>query len=64
MQCANPEIDYIQRLQIIAGSVFAAGLVQSITGFGLIGIVSRRVGPLTIVPLMILLCIGSVLQIE
>lgn len=51
MRCdsGNSEIDYIQKLQIISGSVAGTGIAQLLLGAtGLIGFISKRVGPLTI----------------
>lgn len=60
MRCSNYKIDYFERLQIISGSVIVAGIVQFLFGAtGIIGFISKRVGPLTITSLMILLCIGN-----
>ncbi|KAI6215689.1 Solute carrier family 23 member 2 [Aphelenchoides besseyi] len=55
-----PEEYYYNRIQTIQGSLTAAAVLLTLFGAtGLIGIISRRIGPLTICPLMILLCVGN-----
>ncbi|KAI6177520.1 Solute carrier family 23 member 2 [Aphelenchoides bicaudatus] len=55
-----PEEYYLDRMRTIQGSLAMAAILLSLAGAtGLIGIISRRIGPLVITPLMILLCLGN-----
>ncbi|CAD5218850.1 unnamed protein product [Bursaphelenchus okinawaensis] len=55
-----PEADYLFRIQTIQGSLAGAALMLILVGAtGLIGIIARRTGPITICPLMVLLCLGN-----
>ncbi|KAI6176255.1 Xanthine/uracil/vitamin C permease family-containing protein [Aphelenchoides bicaudatus] len=56
-----PEEEYLNRIQIVSGSLLVASICLTLIGAtGLISVISKRVGPLTIAPLMILLCVGNV----
>ena len=53
--------EWMSRLAIIQGSLMAASCVQMLIGLtGLIGVITRYVGPLTIAPLMLLLEISVI----
>uniref|UniRef100_A0A8R1I369 Uncharacterized protein n=1 Tax=Caenorhabditis japonica TaxID=281687 RepID=A0A8R1I369_CAEJA len=57
--------DWEEKMQMIAGSCLIAVLIMPILGFtGLVGVISRYIGPVTIVPIMSLLTIGTVPDIE
>lgn len=52
-----PEEDYLNRIRVISGSLFLASVCLTLLGAtGLIGVISKRIGPLTVAPLVILLC--------
>ncbi|EGT36397.1 hypothetical protein CAEBREN_12868 [Caenorhabditis brenneri] len=54
-----------EKMQMISGSCLVAVLIMPILGFtGLIGVISKYIGPVTIVPIMSLLTIGTVPDIE
>ncbi|CAD5225577.1 unnamed protein product [Bursaphelenchus xylophilus] len=55
-----PEESVLYRIQTIQGSLAGAALMLIFVGAtGLIGIIARRTGPVTICPLMVLLCLGN-----
>ncbi|KAH7673167.1 Protein C51E3.6, partial [Aphelenchoides avenae] len=52
---------YLDKINMVAGSLAAASVLQILAGaFGIAGVLSRRVGPITIVPLLLLLCISAI----
>ncbi|KAH7708624.1 xanthine/uracil permease [Aphelenchoides avenae] len=52
---------YLGKINMVAGSLAAASMLQILAGaFGIAGLLSRRVGPITIVPLLLLLCISAI----
>ncbi|EFO92426.1 hypothetical protein CRE_11105 [Caenorhabditis remanei] len=54
-----------EKMQLISGSLFLAVLIMPIMGVtGLVGKISKHIGPITIVPMLVLLCIGTVPDIE
>ncbi|PIC35884.1 hypothetical protein B9Z55_015094 [Caenorhabditis nigoni] len=54
-----------EKMQMISGSCLIAVLIMPILGFtGLVGKISKYIGPVTIVPIMSLLTIGTVPDIE
>ncbi|EGT33905.1 hypothetical protein CAEBREN_29885 [Caenorhabditis brenneri] len=54
-----------EKMQMISGSCLIAVLIMPLLGFtGLIGVISKYIGPVTIVPIMSLLTIGTVPDIE
>ncbi|CAO4375010.1 unnamed protein product [Caenorhabditis nigoni] len=54
-----------EKMQMISGSCLLAVLIMPIMGFtGVIGKISKYIGPVTIVPIMSLLTIGTVPDIE
>ena len=56
-----PEQHYLSRIQTIEGSLVCSSLLLILIGStGAIGIVSKLIGPVTIFPLMMLLCLGNV----
>uniref|UniRef100_A0A914EBD5 Uncharacterized protein n=1 Tax=Acrobeloides nanus TaxID=290746 RepID=A0A914EBD5_9BILA len=53
--------DYLNKLRMIQGSLICASFIPMILGTtGLIGLIARRVGPITICPVLILLCLDNV----
>uniref|UniRef100_A0A8R1HTC5 Uncharacterized protein n=1 Tax=Caenorhabditis japonica TaxID=281687 RepID=A0A8R1HTC5_CAEJA len=53
------------KMQLISGSLFIATFLMPLFGItGLIGKISRYIGPVTIVPILVLLCVGTVPDIE
>lgn len=55
-----PQSEYYNKLQMISGSLMGASLIMIFFGIsGLIGKISRYVGPVTITPLLILLCLSA-----
>ncbi|CAI2351052.1 unnamed protein product [Caenorhabditis sp. 36 PRJEB53466] len=63
---ANTNVNnWEEKMQMIAGSCVVAVLIMPFLGFtGLVGAVSQYIGPITIVPIMSLLTIGTVPDIE
>ncbi|KAE9547109.1 hypothetical protein FO519_009678, partial [Halicephalobus sp. NKZ332] len=56
-----PEEYYYERIQTIQGSLACSSILLILIGAtGAIGVVSKLVGPITIFPLLILLCLGNV----
>ncbi|CAO4375020.1 unnamed protein product [Caenorhabditis nigoni] len=54
-----------EKMQLISGSLFLAVLIMPIMGVtGLVGKISKHIGPITIVPMLVLLCIGTVPDIQ
>uniref|UniRef100_A0A0N4ZYS4 Sulfate_transp domain-containing protein n=1 Tax=Parastrongyloides trichosuri TaxID=131310 RepID=A0A0N4ZYS4_PARTI len=52
--------EYYNKLQMMSGSLMAASTVMVICGItGIIGKISRYIGPVTIAPLLILLCLSA-----
>ncbi|CAD6194593.1 unnamed protein product [Caenorhabditis auriculariae] len=57
--------DWNEKILIMQGSLFVAVLVMPLLGLtGLVGQVARFIGPVTVVPLLALLTIGSVPELE
>ena len=56
-----PEEHYLLRIQIIQGSLACSSLLLLLIGVtGAIGALSKLIGPVTIFPLVMLLCLGTV----
>ncbi|CAB05274.2 Solute carrier family 23 member 2 [Caenorhabditis elegans] len=54
-----------EKLQMISGSLFVAVLIMPFLGItGMVGRIAKHIGPITIVPMLMLLCIGTVQDIE
>ncbi|PIC35891.1 hypothetical protein B9Z55_015099 [Caenorhabditis nigoni] len=54
-----------EKMQLISGSLFLAVLIMPIMGVtGVVGKISKHIGPITIVPMLVLLCIGTVPDIQ
>uniref|UniRef100_A0A914E9A6 Uncharacterized protein n=1 Tax=Acrobeloides nanus TaxID=290746 RepID=A0A914E9A6_9BILA len=53
--------DYLNKLRMIQGSLICASFIPMILGTtGLIGVIARRVGPITICPVLMLLALDNV----
>uniref|UniRef100_A0A1I7ZKV3 Solute carrier family 23 member 2 n=1 Tax=Steinernema glaseri TaxID=37863 RepID=A0A1I7ZKV3_9BILA len=56
-----PEEEWLGRIQIISGSLFCASLLLVVVGScGLVGTIAKHLGPVTITPVVFLLCISNV----
>ena len=56
-----PEEFYLNRIQMIQGSLICSSMLLTLIGFtGAIGMVSKLIGPITIFPLLMLLCLGNI----
>ncbi|KAE9546523.1 hypothetical protein FO519_010265 [Halicephalobus sp. NKZ332] len=56
-----PEEIYLENIRTIQGSLMLSSLSLILLGScGLIGVIARYIGPVTICPLLILLCVGNV----
>uniref|UniRef100_A0A914X599 Solute carrier family 23 member 2 n=1 Tax=Plectus sambesii TaxID=2011161 RepID=A0A914X599_9BILA len=55
-----PEEDYLIRLRLLQGGLIGSSIIQTLIGLtGLIGLLTRFIGPLTIAPLMLLLSLSN-----
>uniref|UniRef100_A0A1I7UNL8 Solute carrier family 23 member 2 n=1 Tax=Caenorhabditis tropicalis TaxID=1561998 RepID=A0A1I7UNL8_9PELO len=68
MYPCSPDTDtslWKEKMQLISGSLFIAVLIMPLMGItGLVGKISKHIGPITIVPMLVLLCIGTVPDIQ
>ncbi|CAL2041285.1 unnamed protein product [Caenorhabditis brenneri] len=68
MYPCTPDTDtnlWREKMQLISGSLFIAVLIMPFMGLtGLVGKISKHIGPITIVPMLVLLCIGTVPDIQ
>ncbi|KAK0399934.1 hypothetical protein QR680_003282 [Steinernema hermaphroditum] len=56
-----PEEEWLARIQTISGSLFCASLLLVIVGSsGLVGTIAKNLGPVTIAPVVVLLCVSNV----
>ncbi|KAH7719788.1 Protein Y59E9AL.4 [Aphelenchoides avenae] len=56
-----PEEDYMARIQTIQGSLAgAAVMLMLIGGTGFVGVIAKYIGPITVMPLLMLLCLGNI----
>uniref|UniRef100_A0A914CFK2 Uncharacterized protein n=1 Tax=Acrobeloides nanus TaxID=290746 RepID=A0A914CFK2_9BILA len=56
-----PHEEYLKKIQLISGSLICASFFSMFLGLtGLIGLIARRVGPITICSIIALLCLDNV----